>query len=144
MKLARLPEITVHNRQRKIRVDRAGLEKFATRALSLCAEEKGAGLTNLEEVDVLLISDRKMSQLHHRFMGIAGPTDVITFDHGEIFISVETARRQSRAYHTSLGHELRLYLVHSLLHLRGLDDAAPSGRRRMERAQDRIVRQAGT
>ena len=28
-------------------------------------------------------------------MQIAGPTDVITFQHGEIFISVETARRQA-------------------------------------------------
>ena len=40
--------------------------------------------------------------IHRRFMGIAGPTDVITFQHGEIFISVETARRQAQAHRTSL------------------------------------------
>ena len=45
----------------------------------------------------ILISDRRMSELHRRFMGIAGPTDVITFQHGEIFISTETARRQARS-----------------------------------------------
>ena len=137
-----LPEILVHNRQRKIAVDRAALEAFARRALPLCAREKVSGLTSLDEVHVLLISDRKMSELHHRFMQIAGPTDVITFDHGEIFLSVETAKRQARRYKTSLGHELRLYLVHGLLHLHGFHDADPAGRRAMERRQERILRQA--
>ena len=137
-----LPRIFVHNRQRRLRLDRAGLEAFARRALPFCAHEEGAGLTNLEEIHVILISDRRMSGLHRRFMQIAGPTDVITFDHGEIFISVETAQRQARTYRTSLGHELRLYLVHGLLHLRGFDDVDPAGRAAMQRAQDRIVREA--
>ena len=141
MKPNSLSEIFVHNRQRKIAVDRAALEAFARRALPLCVREKDIGLTSLDEVHVLLISDRKMGELHRRFMQIAGPTDVITFDHGEIFISVETAKRQARSHKTSLGHELRLYLVHGLLHLRGFDDADPAGRRSMERAQERILRQ---
>ena len=139
-----LPQIFVHNCQRKILLDRSALQDFACRALLLCAQEKGTGLTNLHEVHVILISDRRMSALHRRFMQIAGPTDVITFDHGEIFISVETARRQARSYKTSLGHELRLYLVHGLLHLRGFDDATLAARRRMERVQERIVRQASS
>jgi len=142
MKSAPLPQIFVHNRQRKVAVDRAAVEKFARRALPLCAGEKGSGLTNLDEIHVLLISDQRMSALHERFLQIAGPTDVITFEHGEIFISVETAQRQARTFRSSLGGELRLYLVHGLLHLRGWNDADTPGRRRMERAQERIVRQA--
>jgi probable rRNA maturation factor len=138
------PKVFVHNRQRKVLLDRSALQDFARRALRLCAQERGTGLTNLQEVHVLLISDRRMSGLHRRFMQIAGSTDVITFDHGEIFISVETARRQARSYKTSLGHELRLYLVHGLLHLRGFEDANLAARRRMERTQERIVRQAST
>ena len=98
MKAARLPQISVFNRQRKIALDRAELEAFARRALPSCAREKGTGLTSLPQVDVLLISDRRISELHRRFMQIAGPTDVITFQHGEIFISVETAQRQAEAH----------------------------------------------
>ncbi|HXA09548.1 MAG TPA: rRNA maturation RNase YbeY [Chthoniobacterales bacterium] len=138
-----LPEISVRNRQRKIALDRAALERFARRALPLCARERGRGLTNLAEIAVLLISDRKISELHRRFMQIEGPTDVITFQHGEIFISVETAERQAEAHHTSLNHELRLYLVHGLLHLHGFDDRAPAATRRMQAAQERIVLTAG-
>ena len=138
-----LPEISVQNRQRKIALDRAALERFARRALPLCARERGRGLTSLEEIAVLLIADRKISALHHRFMQVEGPTDVITFQHGEIFISVETARRQADAHHTSLDHELRLYLVHGLLHLHGFDDCVPAGRRRMQAVQEKIVLTAG-
>lgn len=138
-----LPEISVRNRQRKIALDRAALERFARRALPLCARERGHGLTSLEEIAVLLISDRKISALHHRFMQVEGPTDVITFQHGEIFISVETAQRQADAHHTSLDHELRLYLVHGLLHLHGFDDCVPAGRRHMQAVQEKIVLTAG-
>ena len=136
-----VPKISVHNRQRKIPVNRDALERFASRALRLCLRERGRGpgLTSLEEIQVLLISDRRMSELHRRFMGIRGPTDVITFQHGEIFISTETARRQARTHRTSLAHELRLYLVHGLLHLQGFDDHSPGGRRLMGSVQAKIA-----
>jgi len=137
-----LPPITVRNRQRKIAVDRSALEQFARRALSLCTREQGSGLTNLEEISVLLVSDRRMAELHLRFMQISGPTDVITFQHGEIFLSVETAQRQARRYRTSLNRELRLYLVHGLLHLRGFDDRDPASRRRMHAVQEQILARA--
>jgi probable rRNA maturation factor len=134
-------KISVHNRQRKIALDRADLEQFAKRALSLSLREQsdGLGLTSLEEINVLLISDQRMAGLHRRFLQISGPTDVITFEHGEIFISVETAREQAKAHQTSLEHELRLYLVHGLLHLQGFDDQEQIARERMHATQEKIV-----
>ncbi len=139
-----LRTIAVHNRQRTIVVDLASLRHFAVGVLPSCAAEGGCGLTNLEEVNVVLVSDRKISELHRRFMQIAGPTDVITFQHGEIFISVETALRQATAYGTTLQHELRLYLVHGLLHLHGFNDHEPAARREMQRLQERIVARASS
>ena len=139
MKTVSLPQITVFNRQRRVALARTRLEDFARRALVLCARERGAGLTSLAQVDVVIISDRKMSELHRRFLHIEGPTDVITFQHGEIFISVETARRQARAEGTTLLYELHLYLVHGLLHLQGFDDRLPKERRRMAALQERIL-----
>ncbi|MGH9696142.1 MAG: rRNA maturation RNase YbeY [Bryobacteraceae bacterium] len=54
-------------------------------------------------------------------------------------MSVETAKRQARTHHTSLLHELRLYLVHGLLHLRGFDDRDPADRLHMHTVQERIL-----
>lgn len=139
MKSVRVPRIVILNRQRKIAVDRAELEEFARRALPLCAGQGGAGLTNLPEVDIVLVSDRKIAELHRRFMQVGGPTDVISFQHGEIFISVETAQRQAKTYRTSLARELQLYLVHGLLHLQGFDDHQKSDRERMNALQERIL-----
>lgn len=138
-----LPAISVRNRQRGIALDRRALERFAQRALHCCLQKRGAGLTSLDEIGVLLVSDRRISELHRRFMQIAGPTDVITFQHGEIVISVETAQRQAAAFGSTLEHELRLYLVHGLLHLHGFDDRESGDRRRMEAVQTRILAAAG-
>ncbi|MEO7166599.1 MAG: rRNA maturation RNase YbeY [Spartobacteria bacterium] len=139
MKTPILPSVRVHNRQRKLVLDRAALERFAQRALPFCMRQEGTGLTTLPEIDVLLISDHRMAELHQRFMQIPGPTDVITFQHGEIFISAETAQRQADEYGATLEQELRLYLVHGLLHLHGFDDREPGARGRMGSTQEKIV-----
>lgn len=139
MKTPSLPQISVFNRQRKVKLDRMALEEFARRALVACAHERGTGLARLPQVDVVFVSDRRMSELHRRFMQIAGPTDVITFQHGEVFISVETAERQAKTHRTSVLYELRLYLVHGLLHLHGFDDREENDRAVMAALQERIV-----
>ena len=47
-------------------------------------------------MSVAIVSDRRIAEIHVDFMGIAGPTDVITFDHGDIVISAETAAQMAR------------------------------------------------
>ncbi len=138
-----MSSIAVHNRQRGIKLDVATMQSFAERALSLTRKTPSPAKSRAmvwPDVHVMLISDRRMSELHERFLKIKGPTDVITFQHGEIFISVETARRQARAFGTSLRGEIELYLVHGLLHLRGFDDTTASSARVMKKQQGRIAR----
>ena len=134
--------IHLQNAQRSVRIDVASLRAFAEHALPLCLKRARKGVIALTQFDVILVSDRRSAALHRRFMRIAGPTDVITFQHGEIFISVETARRNARRFQTSTENEIRLYLIHGLLHLLGFDDKKPAQARAMERAQARILRQA--
>jgi probable rRNA maturation factor len=83
-----------------------------------------------------------MAAIHRQFMGLSGPTDVITFQHGEIFVNAEEARRNARRFQNSLGQELQLYIVHGLLHLHGFDDKSSAAARKMNAAQARILRQA--
>ena len=134
--------ITVFNRQRAVAVQSASLQEFAARALQACLRLPGRNsneLSKLHEISVILVSDRRMAELHRRFLQQAGPTDVITFQHGEIFISTETARRQARRFATSLEQELRLYIAHGLLHLHGLDDKTAAGAAEMKRTQEKLV-----
>ena len=140
--MGRSPCVTVQNLQRKISVNIGELETFAADALKGCLQlQKGkhTDLRKLTEVFVYLISDRRMTLLHRKFLGQSGPTDVMTFQHGEIFISVETARRHARALKSSFVHELKLYIVHGLLHLQGFDDQMPEEARKMSVAQEKIL-----
>jgi probable rRNA maturation factor len=137
------PRISVRNLQRKIAVNVGELEKFSAGAVRNCVrlrKRKRSDLRKLREVFIWLISDRRMAVLNGKFLGQAEPTDVLTFQHGEIFISVETARRHARAFGNSLMREVKLYLVHGLLHLQGFDDRTPAEARKMKAAQEKILR----
>jgi probable rRNA maturation factor len=136
------PRITVHNRQRGMRVRLVPLQEFAERALKECLKirrRKPSGLSSLAELNVILVSNRRMTELHRRFLHLSGPTDVITFQHGEIFVSAEIARTHARRFGNSLEAELRLYIAHGLLHLHGFDDKEPAAAAEMESAQEKLV-----
>jgi probable rRNA maturation factor len=136
------PSITVRNLQRAVRVNVSALRKTANeilRPVLHIRQKRPTQLEQLDEVSILLISDRRMAALHRQFLHQARPTDVITFDHGEIFISTETARRQARQFGNSLPRELQLYIAHGLLHLHGFDDRTARDARRMKQAQKKIL-----
>jgi probable rRNA maturation factor len=141
-KCAVSPRIQVRNLQRKIPVNAAELQQFASKILRLCLQvrkEKRTDSSELRDIFVWFVSDRRIARLHRKFLGEPGPTDVLTFQHGEIFISVETAKRHARAFGNSLVRELKLYIIHGLLHLHGFDDRTEPGARRMEKMQAKIL-----
>jgi probable rRNA maturation factor len=130
-------QVRVLNRQRKYRMSANELRDFSEQLAPLVLKIARAELP--EQVLVVLVSDRKISAIHEQFMGIAGATDVITFQHGEILISVETAARQAIEYESGLLPELRVYIAHGLLHLAGYDDLSEDGFREMAKLQNELV-----
>jgi len=134
------PTIEVRNVQRTIRVSTARLQCFANTACELVWEHKRprAEIASALEITVLIVSDRRMAALHQEFCGLAGPTDVLTFRHGEIVISAETAARQAKIFRSTLAGEIQLYLLHGLLHLAGFDDIAPHQRKQMLQLQTKL------
>ena len=138
--------ISVRNLQRKIRVNLAELQKFAADALNRCLQLKKGKRTDLRKLNAIavsLISDWRISRLNLMFLGESGPTDVITFHDGEIVISVETARRNAREFGNSLMSEIKLDILHGLLHLHGFDDRKAADLRRMKNTQEKILRCMG-
>jgi probable rRNA maturation factor len=134
------PLITLRNIQRRVRLSTRKLQRFANAACGLVWKRKrqGSEIAAVEGVSILIVSDRRMAALHKEFCGIAGPTDVLTFQHGEIVISADTAARQARIFDTTVTTEIQLYLLHGLLHLAGFDDATLSKRKLMHRLQKKL------
>jgi len=124
------------------RSDLARLEAVVAKALPLVWNQPGAApsvLPDLEEVEISLLDDRTIAAVHGDFLDDPSPTDVITFHHGEILVSTETAAREAAARGDLALRETALYVIHGLLHLHGHTDADPAARAVMHAAQDRIL-----
>ncbi|MEI8235197.1 MAG: rRNA maturation RNase YbeY [Verrucomicrobiota bacterium] len=135
-------EITLYNRQRKVRFALPWLRRLAAEALAAALPHRArpdAPLPRLPEVEVTFVSDAAIARVHRDFMGIPGATDVITFDHGEVIISTETALSNAARYGRPLDEELARYIVHGLLHLNGYEDKVPADFARMHQQQERIL-----
>lgn len=87
------------------------------------------------EVSVLFTSDREIRRLNAAFRRKNKATDVLSFPPppfaaevaGDLAISIDTAARQAREFGHSLETELKILLIHGLLHLAGLDHESDSG-----------------
>ena len=99
-------------------------------------------LGELEEIGIVLVSDQRIAALHDEFMSDPTPTDVITFLHGEIVISAETARREARRRELPIAEEIARYAVHGLLHLAGWSDIEAGAAAEMRSVQEKILRRA--
>jgi len=98
------------------------------------------------DLELVVLSDTALAELHGRFLGDDSPTDVMAFDlsdehggaQGEVYVSLDCARRVAAERGVELERELALYVVHGCLHLCGHDDHDDGDRERM-RAAERVV-----
>jgi probable rRNA maturation factor len=113
---------------RELGISQAGLGRF------LRAAQMAVGLHG--EVAVLLAGDRTLRRLNREFRGIDKATDVLSFPvgrtaqpghAGDLAISLETALRQAQEQRHSLRDEVRVLLLHGLLHLAGMDHETDRG-----------------
>src|SRR4051812_44871336 len=103
-------------------LSRSGLTRFLNRARS------SVGLDG--EVEILLTSDAQIKRLNRDFRGKNKATDVLSFPApdevasvhaGDLAISLDTATRQAANFGHSLDEEVRVLMLHGLLHLSGMD-----------------------
>ena len=108
------------------------------------------------ELSVLLTDDAGIRILNREWRHKDRPTDVLSFPAGEpppgatgprhlgdVILSLDTARRQARAYRRALGDELDLYLAHGLLHLLGHDHHRHRDAERMAALEARLLGRPG-
>ena len=81
--------------------------------------------------DCLITDDAELRRLNLAFLGNDYPTDVLSFPNetalGEIAISVERADAQARAFGHARMDEIRILMLHGLLHLAGMDHEKDAG-----------------
>lgn len=148
-----------------VEVDEASLASLARHVLD------GMRVHPLAELSVLLVDEPAMTELHMRYMGEPGPTDVLAFPMdelrpphlggvnsgragaeepgpdpgllGDVVLCPQVAAAQAREAGHSTQAELELLAVHGILHLLGYDHAEPDEKAEMFGLQDRLLEQAG-
>ena len=124
----------------------------STRTLGrfLAQAQDAVGLSG--QVTVLLTTDATLRGLNRRFRGKDAATDVLSFAStnpasglekiaGDVAISVETARKQAAEQGHALGVELRVLVLHGLLHLAGYDHETDAGK--MQRRERQLREKLG-
>lgn len=120
-------------------------KQLGNRAIRVLVEEvedgvHGSILSEPGIIEVSLLDDREIARVHEDFMQDATPTDVITFQHGEILVSLDTAVRQAGAFGVeSWKDEVARYIVHGLCHLHGYNDLNPVEREAMHELQESVL-----
>jgi probable rRNA maturation factor len=143
-----------------VEVDEAALASLARHVLD------GMRVHPLAELSVLLVDEPAMTELHMRWMGEPGPTDVLAFpmdeirppqpggthaDHagadppdipgllGDVVICPQVAEAQAVAARHDIGDEISLLCTHGILHLLGFDHAEPEEHATMFGLQDKLL-----
>jgi probable rRNA maturation factor len=130
-----------------ISLDPAFIQEAARAALESGSTPISADLT------IVLTNNAQLQQLNKQFLGLGTPTDVLSFPAGEVdpdtdrpylgdvLISVERAQAQALTH--PLEDELRLLVVHGVLHLLGHDHAEETEKALMWRIQREVLYSLG-
>jgi probable rRNA maturation factor len=121
-------------------VKTASLAIPSSRSLTRFLAQARATLRLRGEVNVLLTTDREIRRLNRKYRGKDKATDVLSFPAvqnqkknrekiaGDLAISVHTSSRQAAEHGHALATELRVLILHGLLHLAGYDHENDAGR----------------
>ena len=86
----------------------------------------------IKELVFNFCSDESLLKINKEFLKHETLTDVITFDYsvskavsGEVFISVDRVRANSKEFHQDFNDEIKRVMIHGVLHLCGYKDKTP-------------------
>lgn len=121
------------------------------RALAAFARKLEREVAKGRPFDCLITGDAELRRLNLEFRRKDYPTDVLSFPSGDgghgrpslgdLAISVARARAQAREFGHSTEDEVRILMLHGLLHLLGMDHETDRGQ--MARAEKRWRREMG-
>ena len=100
-------------------------------------------------IEFNFVSKKYLLDINKKYLNKHYDTDVITFNlaksnesiHGDVYISVRQALKNSKRYNDTFSNEIKLLCVHSVLHLIGYEDYTMKDRETMSNLQKDIIKQ---
>lgn len=98
------------------------------------------------DINYIFVDDEEILRINREFIQHDYYTDHIGFDYceadilaGDTFISLDTVRSNAELFGKTYEDELHRVIIHSILHLCGIDDKEPGEREIMETAEDKAL-----
>ena len=101
------------------------------------------------EVSITLVNDRIIRRINKKYRGLDRATNVLSFELGDdillgdIFISLDTVKREARAENISISEHTAHMIVHGILHLLGYDHIKDVDAEKMEKRETIILKKLG-
>jgi rRNA maturation RNase YbeY len=102
---------------------------------------------DVDEINIILVNDGYLRNLHREYLNDDSLTDVMSFDlsdsknlTGEIYISIDRTKEQAEDLGVTFINELYRYMIHGSLHLCGLDDNTDELRANMRAEENKFLR----
>ncbi len=99
------------------------------------------------EINIIITTDDYLLNLNKTFLKRDSLTDIITFNFnkdailsGELYISLERIRENSKKYNCTVEEELDRVIIHGILHLIGYDDDGKTSTARMRRKEKEYLK----
>jgi probable rRNA maturation factor len=100
------------------------------------------------DLNFIFTTDNAILGINREFLNRNHYTDVISFDYSkgvklncEIYISIDTVKRNASVYRVSMNEELIRVMIHGILHLCGYDDSVDAEREKMSTRQESLVKE---
>ena len=102
------------------------------------------------DVNYIFCNDERILEVNREYLQHDYYTDIITFDYtegnlisGDLFISLDTVKTNSKQFATEYEEELHRTIIHGILHLCGINDKGPGEREIMEAAENKALAMRG-
>jgi rRNA maturation RNase YbeY len=139
-------KILIHNLQKTVKINNDYMQKVVRKTLKASDSLVNNEIKKDAEMNIVFVDNKYIKHLNKKYLNKNRPTDVICFLIGEngmfgdVFVSVEQAKKQAKEQGHWLKKELTLLVIHGVLHLLGYDHMTEKENFIMRQKEDNLLR----
>lgn len=137
-------KINIFNQTHKTSINKlkSFIRKAATGTLNIKKSK-------FEEINIIFVDDNEIKRINKNFLSKNRATDVISFNYlkhnpplnqADIFISADTAYKNSKIYSLSFISEIIILVIHGILHALDYNDKTVNQRKKMSELTLKILK----
>lgn len=120
------------NNQTKVRINKKLIKKILDQSLKLLKKQM--------DISVAIVCPAEIKRLNRIYRKVNRVTDVLAFEEiNEIIICYQQAKKQAKMFGHPVEQELKILLIHGLLHLLGYDHQTKKQKEKMDKIMNKLL-----